>query len=375
MAKRPRILLIGASGYGSVYLNELLQNDTGADLVGICDISPGISAGAIPVYQSLDAFYAADSADLAIIVTPVHYHVGMVLFCLQNGSNVLCEKPLCLTLEEATRMQDAAKAAGKFLSLGYQLNYRRDVLALKKDILAGRFGKPKRFSILHCSKRGAAYYARNNWAGRITLNGREVFDSPFTNSNAHQFQMMTFLLGANMHSACEIKSLEADLYHGNPDVENYDIAALRFQTAENVALCYYTAHTIVENLGPIGVFEFENGRVTFNSEESSFLAKMNDGTSFRYSDITPFGGMQKLYDAIDCVKNGGAPLCGAEADKAHIKAVRMVQALPIQNVREALRRYEMANGDTFIHIDGLKDIFEKSAQKWALPSEIGLGLM
>ncbi len=379
MSDRPRVLLVGAGGYGALYLRELTGHDTGADIVGICDIRPDIEQKipiigerGIPVYRSLEEFYAKDTADLTVIVSPVHYHTEMTLACFANGSNVLCEKPLCLTEAEAGRMAEASRAAGKFLSLGYQLNYRRDVLALKRDILDGKFGLPKRLSVYHCYRRGAKYYARNNWAGHITVDGREVFDSPFTNASAHNFQMMTFLLGDNMRTACDVTTVEAELYHGNPNVENYDIAALRFFTPSGVPIFYYTAHPLKSvELGPCGVFEFEKGTITFDSERPSFKAIMKDGTRFDYAIIHPGSPMQKLYDAIDCVKNGGAPVCGVEADYPHIRAVRMVQQQPVRHVRDELRRTTETDGDTFLYICGLEEIIQGSARVWALPSETG----
>ena len=74
------------------------------------------------------------------------------------------------------------------------------MLALKNDILSGSFGAPIRLGILHGYRRGADYYRRNDWAGRIAVNGREVWDSPFSNASAHNFQMMAFLLGNALHN-------------------------------------------------------------------------------------------------------------------------------------------------------------------------------
>lgn len=379
---RPRVLLVGAGGYGSVYLREITKQDIGADLVGICDISPDLTQKfpvilekGIPVYQSLEAFYENHAADLAVIVSPVHYHTQMVLTCFAHGTNVLCEKPLCLTLEEAGRMAEASRESGKFLALGYQLNYRRDVLALKRDILAGRFGLPKRLSIYHCYRRGMNYYARNNWAGRITADGREVLDSPFANASAHYFQMMTFLLGDSMRTACDVERVEAELFHGNPQVENYDIAAMRFWTPQGVPILYYTAHPLkTAELGPYGVFEFEKGRVIWEPGSPSFKAVMADGETFDYSAIAPGSPLQKFYDALECVTNGTVPVCGVEADYPHIRAVRMVQEQPIRSVRDDLRRSCQMDGDTFLYIEGLEDIFMNSARAWALPSEAGYTL-
>lgn len=377
--ERPRVLVVGAGGYGRVYVDALLREDLGADLAGVCDLAPDLLERVpelkerhIPVYRELADFYAKDSADLAVLVSPVHFHRDMTLYCLAHGSHVLCEKPLCLTAGEAEDMAAAAKAAGRFLSLGYQLDYRRDVLALKKDILAGRYGAPKRLGVYHGYRRGERYYARNDWAGKVTVHGREVLDSPFTNACAHNFQMMTFLLGDSLRTACGVTGLEAELYRGNPQVENFDIAALRFATDCGAELMYFTAHPIAPDvLGPRGVFEFEEGTITFDSEGPSFRARMKDGRQVDYTGIAPGHPLQKLLDALQAVREGGAPVCGVEADRGHIRAVRLVQACPVANVREELCIPYTQEGQRFLRVEGIEQLFSDCLDAWALPGELG----
>lgn len=83
--------------------------------------------------------------------------------------------------------------------------------------------------------------------------------------------MLTFLLGPTMRTACDIESVQAELYRANPTIENYDIAALRFQTAQGLPLLYYTAHPIrTEFWGPVGVLEFENATITYTRESRCF---------------------------------------------------------------------------------------------------------
>lgn len=380
--ERPRIVLAGAGGYGRLYLEALTGQDLGADLAAVCDIDPHLAdrlpqlrQRSIPVYPSLDAFFANDTADLAVLASPVHFHTGMTLTCLAHGANVLCEKPLCLTAQEAEAMADAARRAGRFLCIGYQLNYRRDVLALKRDILAGRFGGIRRIAVYHGFRRGAAYYARNDWAGHITCRGREVFDSPFTNACAHHFQMLTFLLGPAMPTACGIESVQAELYRANPTIENYDIAALRFQTAAGAPLLYYTAHPIrTECWGPVGVLEFEKATITYTGETPVFHGVFADGTPFDYRDVDPGGDMQKLTDAIAAVRGGEPPLCGVAADLPHIAAVRMVQQHPIRPVRPELVEQADLNGDHFYFVRDLEQTLARCAGRWALPAELGIRL-
>lgn len=381
MIQRPRVLLVGV-GYGHYYLEEMLQHDTGADLIGIVDSNPAvvekwpiIAEKNVPMYASLEEFFAHDRADLALITTPIHLHGPMTQYCFDHGCHVLCEKPLCLTLEEARQMQAAAQASGKILALGYQQNYRRDILALKKDILSGRFGKAKRMRLYHAFRRGAVYYARNNWAGRISVNGHEVLDSPFANASAHNFQVMTFLLGSGMDTSCGIRKLEGEVFHGNPAVENYDIAMLRCLTDTDTEILYYTAHPLrTKRFGPCGVFEFEKATITLPGENIPYHVETVDGEVFDYDQVTPHDSMQKLYDVIDCLRFGGKPACSAMADQAHIQAVLMAQQLPVRTVREELRRYEDMEDDRFVIINGLEDLIIRCAENWALPGEMGVRL-
>jgi len=367
--------------YGQKYLSEATDKDVGGDVIGIVDVAPGleekfpvIKEKGIPVYASLESFFARDRADLAVISSPIHLHAQMVLECLKNGANVLCEKPLCLTEDETLAMEAAARKAGRFLALGWQLNYDRAVLALKQDILSGRFGQPLRFRCVHAMRRGEKYYARSNWAGKITLDGREVLDSPFMNACAHHFQLITFLLGDAMDSPAGLKTVQGELYRGNPHVENYDIAALRFMTDGGVPILYYTAHPLkTKNLGQMGLAEFEHGTLTWGKGRP-FQVTADTGEIINYGLDGDTPMMQKLYDAVQCVKEGGAPLCGPRAGLSHLRAVRMAQALPVRDIAPDHVIWLEEDGDRFPCVQGLEEIFLSSAEKWVLPGEMGLSL-
>ncbi len=379
--ERIRILLVSIGMYGQKYLAEVTEKDVGGDVAAIVDVAPDlperfpvIGEKGIPVYRSLGAFFERDRADLAVLSSPIHLHAEMVLECLKNGANVLCEKPLCLTEDETLKMAETARKTGRFLAVGWQLNYDRAVLRLKQDILEGRFGRPLRFRCVHAVRRGRKYYARNGWAGRIMADGREVLDSPFMNACAHQFQMMTFLLGGTMESPVRVTSVQGELYRGNPNVENYDIAALRFQTEGGVPILYYTAHPLkTRNLGQDGVAEFEHGRLTWG-RDGVFRMTMDNGESICYGMDGSTPVMQKLYDAVRCTKEGTAPLCGPESGLAHLCGVRMAQLLPVRNIAPERVTWLEEDGDLFPCVQGLEETFLTAAENWALPGEIGLSL-
>ena len=77
-----KILLVGAGGYGSGYVKELLKRNN-KDIVfeGIvepyfdnCKMKEEILSAKIPVYSAMSDFYANHDADLAIISTPTFLH-------------------------------------------------------------------------------------------------------------------------------------------------------------------------------------------------------------------------------------------------------------------------------------------------------------
>lgn len=378
---QPRVLLISIGSFGQKYLELLTRENAEAQVAGIVDVAPGleekfpvIGERHIPLYRRLEDFFSAHSADLAVICSPIHLHTRMAAACLERGVPVLCEKPLCLTEEETNLLAETARKTGKFLAIGWQLNYDPAVLALKRDILSGRFGAPLRFRCVHAMRRGEKYYARANWAGRISLDGMEVFDGPFMNACAHNFQMMTFLLGGAMNASAQIKAGEGELYRGNPGVENYDIAALRFITEDGVPILYYTAHPLkTKNLGQTGLAEFERATVSWGKGQP-YRAVTREGEEIIYgidkSDVIA----NKLHETLACVKNGGEPLCGPLVGLPHLKAVRMAQEWPVKNIPADHVDWLEEDGDRIPCVRNLEDVFLQSAEKWALPRETGLSL-
>ncbi|MDP6450103.1 MAG: Gfo/Idh/MocA family oxidoreductase, partial [Lentisphaeria bacterium] len=97
-----QLVQIGAGGYGEFYMGEYLpgshENITLAGVVDPfierCSTHDALLAKGIPIFDDLEAFYAEHSADLAVIASPIQFHLPQTIVALQNGSHVLCEKPL-----------------------------------------------------------------------------------------------------------------------------------------------------------------------------------------------------------------------------------------------------------------------------------------
>src|SRR5688572_16789183 len=121
------------------------------DLVAAIDPNPAgcrrldeLKALGVPLFPSLESFYASRRADLVVLSTPIALHAPQTALACANGSHVLCEKPLCATLEDAALMRDARNGAARHVAIGYQWSFSVAVQRLKADVLAGAFGRAKR---------------------------------------------------------------------------------------------------------------------------------------------------------------------------------------------------------------------------------------
>ncbi|HET9664301.1 MAG TPA: Gfo/Idh/MocA family oxidoreductase, partial [Burkholderiales bacterium] len=185
------VALVGISGYGHSYLGALLDapGDDAFNIVGMVDPHPQrcrrlgeIRERRIPLYEDLESLYATAPVDLAMLATPIHHHSPQTCYALARGSSVLCEKPVGATPEDARQMLAAERKARRSVAIGYQWSFSRAIHALKRDILAGDFGRPLRLKTLATMPRSVEYFRRNDWAGRIrTDDGSLVYDSPANN--------------------------------------------------------------------------------------------------------------------------------------------------------------------------------------------------
>lgn len=220
------IALVGIGGYGNNFVNVML--DAPAErkfrFAGTIDPSPAtcrrldeLKARRIPHFPTLEAFYAADRADLVVISTPLHLHAAHTCYALENGSHVLCEKPLCVTVEQARQMRDTRDRTGKIVAIGYQWSFCESIQRLKADVMSGALGKAKRLKCMVLWPRDEAYYGRNRWAGaKHDAQGNLVLDSPVNNACAHYLHNMLYVLGPQVDRSAAPARLTAELYRAHP---------------------------------------------------------------------------------------------------------------------------------------------------------------
>ncbi|MBO5273541.1 MAG: Gfo/Idh/MocA family oxidoreductase, partial [Clostridia bacterium] len=300
--KKVKILAVGIGGYGNIFIESYLKKQhPGCELVGVVDVYPQgcryyqqlIDMG-VSFYTDMDAFFTEKSADLTVITTPIHLHTRQILCALEHGSNVICEKPLSADAGDEKILCEARDKAGKFVSIGYQWSYSEAINALKRDIMAGRYGKPEFMKSIVLWPRTRSYFTRGiGWAGKLKADdGTPLNDSVVNNATAHYPHNIFYVLGGAVGKSAEVVDLRADLVRAN-DIENFDTATIRFTLDNGAEGIYVASHATLTANEPEFEYRFSGGIVSYDSVTGKVVGRLNTGKVIEYGD--PFEDVTLKY--------------------------------------------------------------------------------
>lgn len=115
------------------------------EVVGVCDPTPARRKAAeaigLPAYKDLKEYLSKSGAEATLIAAPSGLHGDLTVECLKAGHHVMVEKPMAMSLEGCDRMINAAREAGRVLSVFHNRRYDADYLAVKKILRSGQLGK------------------------------------------------------------------------------------------------------------------------------------------------------------------------------------------------------------------------------------------
>ena len=142
-----KVAVVGAGFQGRLHVEHLSAIED-VEVVAICDTDAaraaavGAAFGVAHVYDDYRRLLDAHHLDLVTVCTMPFLHREMTVDALAAGAHVLCEKPLAMNATEGRAMLDAAAAAGRLLTVGFNMRHTRSAQILKRFVDSGRFGPP-----------------------------------------------------------------------------------------------------------------------------------------------------------------------------------------------------------------------------------------
>lgn len=138
--------LIGCGGFGRFCLRQY-QSMEGLLPVAVADVNPAMARKTAEEFglecaESVEELIARPDIDLIHLATPPGTHFTLACAALAEGKHVLCEKPLALTTEDATRMTRLAESRGLVLAVNLIMRYNPLNAAMHGICRSGLLGSP-----------------------------------------------------------------------------------------------------------------------------------------------------------------------------------------------------------------------------------------
>ena len=188
------VAVIGTAAMGRRHCQAVIENPR-ANLYAVCDLIPenlklacGLPGAKVEVTTDDYKTLVADpKVDVAIVVVPDQVHREITNAFLRAGKDVLCEKPMALTLEECEDMMRTEKETGRKLMIGQVCRCTPGFIKAKQLVDEGAIGD--------------LYYVESEYAHSYTIH-RGAFDwrvtperNGFIGGGCHAVDLLRWIAG------------------------------------------------------------------------------------------------------------------------------------------------------------------------------------
>lgn len=263
------IAVIGAGSISEMHLKSY-QNNPDAELYAICDLNEERAKakaekyGITRIYTDYKELLADPEVDAVSICTWNNSHAPISIAALDAGKNVLTEKPLCMTVNEARAVEEAVRRSGKTLQVGFVRRYASNTRIIK--------------SFLNNDELGEIYYAKASCIRRLGNPGGWFSDversggGPLIDVGVHVIDLCWYLMGRP-----KVKSVTGNTYKRLGNRAN--VKNLAFYKAAD----YDASHNTVEDMAN-ALIRFENGASILVDVSFTLHAKEDELTVKLYGD-------------------------------------------------------------------------------------------
>jgi predicted dehydrogenase len=232
MSKKVKLALIGAGGISGAHAGGILKHQDKIECVALCDVSESNlearakQLGGSPArFQDWKKMLAEMGAgiDAVDICLPHHLHAPAIFDAAAAGKHILCEKPMCINLEEADRIVAAVKKAGIIYMSAHNQLFTPAVQEIKRMIDEGAVGKVRWIRSQDCFIAGVAGF-KGAWRSNLKFQGGgELIDTGY-----HPTYRLLHLAGA------EIAAIRGTMGRFEQEIEGEDTASVQVRFTNGV---------------------------------------------------------------------------------------------------------------------------------------------
>lgn len=325
-------------GCGRISPNHLMAaKENNLNIVALCDLIPasmedkivkcGLPLDDIKQYTDYKQMLEEEDLGLIAIATESGKHAAIALDCIEKGVNVIIEKPIALSLEDADAIIAAAERNDVRVAACHQNRFNKSVQKIREAVEAGRFGKLFHGTAHIRWNRGPSYYKQAAWRGTWEQDGGALM-----NQCIHNIDLLRWMMGDEIS---EVFAYTDRLNHDYIEAEDLGIALIKFKNGA-YGIIEGTTNVYPANLEETLYLFGEKGTVKAGGqsvniiEEWIFADQIDDPETVKaeYGENPPniygFGHKPLYADMIDAIKNKRKPYVDAEAGR---RAVELVLAI------------------------------------------------
>lgn len=291
---------VGIIGCGKIFPMHAVSvsKQLNAELTAVCDNKPEISEAAAKrygckAYTDYKQMVECESLDAVHICTPHYLHKEMAVYALNQGVNVLTEKPMAITYEDAVEMCHAARENNCALMVSFQNRFNPGSLLIKNTLESGELGAILSAKAMVTWNRSDEYYSHSDWKGTWDKEGGGVI----IDQAIHTLDLMNWFIGSDIE---EIDSRIANRAHHLIKVEDCADGVISYKNgvkASFFAINYYTydAPVEIELHCQMGIAKLCGEKATIILQDGrEWAADRNPAETFDFGEVKQYWGVSHM---------------------------------------------------------------------------------
>ncbi len=327
-----RYALIGCGRIATNHMKAAVNNNL--EIVAVCDILP-LKMEELLTKHDLDKDLTIKrftdykemikilKPELVSIATESGIHAEIALYCIDNGVNVIIEKPMAMSIEDADEIIRRSKEKNVKVSACHQNRFNIAIQELRKAVESGRFGKLSHGTIHVRWNRSPQYYEQASWRGTWEQDGGALM-----NQCIHGIDLLRWMMGDEIE---EIYGVTRQRFHDYLEAEDVGLAVVKFKNGA-IGTIEGTTNVYPKNLEETLYIFGEKGTVkiggtstnnidVWNFEDETDADVKNKGLQEQTSNVYGNGHTSLFADVIDAIENDRNPYVDAVAGRNALEVV------------------------------------------------------
>jgi UDP-N-acetyl-2-amino-2-deoxyglucuronate dehydrogenase len=324
--------LIGCGRIATNHIKAVVNNKL--ELVAVCDVvesqmenllaKHGLEKNPdIKRYTDYRQMLAENEVELVGIATESGAHAGIALYCIEHGVNVIIEKPIAMSIDDAQKIIDAAEAHHVKVAACHQNRFNVAIQKTRKALESGRLGKLSHGSIHVRWNRDKSYYDQASWRGTWAQDGGALM-----NQCIHGIDLLRWMMGDEVE---EVYGATRQQYHHYLQAEDIGMAVLKFKNGA-IGTIEGTTNVYPKNLEETLYLFGETGTVKIGGTSTNNIDvwdftdaepgdEENKGLKEATSNVYGNGHTSLYADMMDAITHDRKPYVDAVAGKNALEIV------------------------------------------------------